>query len=146
MSEIYRRRRAALAAVLGPEAALITRPVNVRYLTGLASSNAAVLVYGDGREAVLCTDARYRGTAARLCTDLEIVVERAVARVLTDRAGREGVRTLGFEGHGLTWEQHQELYGSPGRLQAVPLSREVEDLRMVKDEAEITMLRRACAI
>ena len=37
---------------------LVTSGVNVRYLTGLASSNAAVLVEPDG-EATLFTDFRY---------------------------------------------------------------------------------------
>jgi Xaa-Pro aminopeptidase len=146
MSEIHWRRRAALAAVLEPEAALITRLVNVRYLTGLASSNAAVLVYADGRDAVLCTDGRYSGTAAQVSSDMEIVVERAVAATLTARAVKDGVHTLGFEGHDLTWEQHQELYESQRILKAVPLGRVVEDLRMVKDEEEIALLRRACSI
>src|SRR4051794_33334153 len=146
MSEIYRRRREALAAALGQDAALITRLVNVRYLTGLAASNAAVLVYTDDRDPVLCTDGRYSGTAARICADLEIVVDRDVAAALTERAEKDGVRRLGFEGHDLTWERYQELYGSRRGLEAVPLGRTVEELRMVKDEEEITLLRRACSI
>ena len=56
-------RRQELIAALGADAALITSPPNVRYLTGLASSNAAVLVPAAGA-AVLATDARYAETAA----------------------------------------------------------------------------------
>jgi len=42
----------------GLEAVLVTRLVNVRYLTGFTGSNAALLVPADGID-VLCTDGRY---------------------------------------------------------------------------------------
>ena len=47
-----------LTAARGAAAALITGLVNVRYLTGLASSNAALLIPADG-DPVLATDSRY---------------------------------------------------------------------------------------
>ncbi|GAA3242926.1 aminopeptidase P family protein [Actinocorallia longicatena] len=136
--EVHQRRREALAGRLGTDAALITRPVNVRYLTGLASSNAALLVRADGG-AVLATDGRYAGTAARVCSGIEIVIDRAVAAVLLDRTAGP----VAFEAHEMTVEQHAGLFD--GR-EGVPLGRVVEDLRMVKDESEIALLRRACEI
>lgn len=139
MSEIHARRRAALAERLETEAVLITRLVNVRYLTGLASSNAALLVLKDG-SAVLATDARYSGTAAKVCPELELIVDRAVAGVLVERAGKN---PISFEAHDLTVEAHASLF-SDARGQ--PLGHVVEDLRMVKDEAEIALLRKACEI
>ena len=52
-----RERLLDLVHGVGAEAALVTRLVNIRYLTGFTGSNAALLV-GD-RGAVLCTDGRY---------------------------------------------------------------------------------------
>jgi Xaa-Pro aminopeptidase len=49
-------------AEAGADAALITSGPNVRYLTGLASSNAALLLTADGA-AVLATDWPRSGTA-----------------------------------------------------------------------------------
>ena len=49
-------------AEAGVDAALITCPANVWYLTGLVSSNAAVLLPADGL-GVLGTDSRYAETA-----------------------------------------------------------------------------------
>jgi Xaa-Pro aminopeptidase len=60
MPGIHESRRARLAELVAgqdADAALITRLVNVRYLTGLPSSNAALLVRADG-VAVLATDGR----------------------------------------------------------------------------------------
>ncbi|TYB44648.1 M24 family metallopeptidase [Actinomadura chibensis] len=139
-----RRRLAALAAERGAGALLVTRLVNVRYLTGLASSRAALLVPADG-EAVLATDARYAGTAERVCPDVPLVVDRHVAEVLTARAAERGLGPLGFEAHDLTVERHTALTGHAD-IPLVPLGHLVEELRRVKDEAEIGLLREACAV
>ena len=83
MAEIHAVRRAAVRkqlAELGADAALITSGVNVRYLTGLVSSNAALLLPADG-QAVLATDSRYAGTAASQCADLELLIERLIEPV-----------------------------------------------------------------
>jgi Xaa-Pro aminopeptidase len=147
MPEIHQARRGRLAALIsdrGADAALVTRLVNVRYLTGLASSNAALLVHTDG-SAVLATDARYAGTAARVCPDLELLVERQVAAVLTARAAAVTDR-LAFEEHEVTVEQHADLAGTSGAPGLIPLRRAVEELRKVKDEEELALLARACAI
>jgi Xaa-Pro aminopeptidase len=139
--ETRRQRLAALVGESGADAALITRLVNVRYLTGLVSSNAALLVRADGT-AVLATDGRYAGTAARVCPELECAVERETAGVLAGRAtGR-----LAFETHDVTVEARDVLAGRAEGAELVPLGRAVEDLRRVKDEEEIALLREACAI
>jgi Xaa-Pro aminopeptidase len=144
MPGIHETRRARLAAALagqGVDAALITRLVNVRYLSGLASSNAALLIHANGT-AVLGTDGRYAGTAARVCPELECVIDR-------DTAGALGARVTGrlaFEAHDLTVEGHHALADKLEGVELVPLGRAVEELRIVKDEEEIALLREACAI
>jgi Xaa-Pro aminopeptidase len=144
MPEIHEGRRARLAGLVaarGADAALITRLVNVRYLTGLASSNAALLVRADGT-AVLATDGRYAGTAARVCPELECVIDRATAGVVVARASGR----LAFEAHAVTVEAHDALAAEPDAPELVALGRAVEELRMVKDEEEIALLGEACAI
>ncbi len=144
MPELHHDRRSRLAALVAErdaEAALITRLVNVRYLTGLASSNAALLVRADGT-ATLATDGRYAGTAARLCPDLECVIDRDAAGTLAARAtGR-----LAFEAHEMTVEAHAALATRLDGVDLVSLERAVERLRTVKDETEIALLAEACAI
>jgi Xaa-Pro aminopeptidase len=148
MPEIHAARRRAVCkrlAALGADAALITSGVNVRYLTGLVSSNAALLLPADG-PAVLATDSRYAGTAARDCADVELVIERFIEPVLAALAIDRGHRRIAFEAHEMTVERHQLLASLDDRLALAPLGGVVEKLRMVKDEAEIELLARACAI
>lgn len=148
MSEIHDARRAGAQekiAALGADAALITSLVNVRYLTGLASSNAALLLPADG-PGILATDSRYAPAAARECPDIELMVERFIEPALAAAAVARQLRLLAFEAQEMTVERHTDLAAAYDGLTLIPLGRAVEDLRMVKDEREIEMLARACAI
>jgi Xaa-Pro aminopeptidase len=127
------------------DAFLITSLVNVRYLTGLVSSNAALLLPA-WAPAVLATDSRYEETARRDCPDVELVVERFIEPALASLAVSRGLALLGFEAHVMTVEQHEELASLDGAPTLAPSGRIIEELRMVKDETEIALLARACAI
>ncbi|MFB4274937.1 M24 family metallopeptidase [Nonomuraea sp. MTCD27] len=130
----YPARRARLAGLLpGREvhALLVTSTVNVRYLTGLVSSNAAVLVRADGT-ALLATDNRYIEAARTLdvpCVEAPDVAGRLAAPGVGIEAGSMSVATYHQLGEGL-----------------VPLGPVVELLRAVKDDGELERIRTACAI
>lgn len=151
MPDTHARRRTALRASLAARdlpAALLTRGVNVRYLTGFTGSHGALLVTLDGAEdpagrAVLATDGRYVEQAGRQAPDVALVVDRQVAAALVARAHREGLRRVGFEAHQVSVELHAQL--AREGVELVPLGPVVEDLRVVKDDEELDLLRRACA-
>src|ERR1039457_5147276 len=99
MPEIHAARRGRArgqVAARGADAALITSLGNVRYLTGLASSNAALLLPAAG-PVVLATDSRYAEAAARDCPDVELVVERFMEPALARLAVTRGLGTVAFE-------------------------------------------------
>ncbi|HEX6130310.1 MAG TPA: M24 family metallopeptidase, partial [Actinomycetota bacterium] len=117
---------------------LVTTPVNVRYLTGFESSNAALLV--DGDRATLFSDFRY-AEAGRAVEGVEFVeVERALIRGVAARV--EG--TLAFEKAHLTYAGF-ELLRDAG-LELVPTAGVVEQLRAVKTDDELDVIRRAAEI
>jgi len=128
----------------GLDAALVTRLVNVRYLTGFTGSNGALLV-GAGGADVLCTDGRYRTQAGQQAPDLPVVVERASAAALAARAGMDGVRRLGYESHAVTVDLYATLADRAEGAELVSLGQRIEGMRAVKDADEIELLRRACA-
>ncbi|HET7567981.1 MAG TPA: aminopeptidase P family protein [Gaiellaceae bacterium] len=130
-------RLARLAASL-EEPLLVTNPVNVRYLCGLESSNAA-LVVEPGRTR-LCTDFRYIA-AARQAEGVELVeTPRDTIGWLTENlSGR-----VGFESAVLPYALWERLRG--GGVELVPRPGLVEALRAVKDEGELRTIREACAI
>ena len=129
----------------GADAALITSPPNVRYLSGLVSSNMALLLPAEG-PAVLGTDSRYAEAAERDCPDIELLVERSLERAMAALADERGYRTLAFEAQEMTVERHTALADLRDGPRLVPLGHLVEGLRMIKDDTEIELLARACAI
>jgi Xaa-Pro aminopeptidase len=149
MSDIHETRRGRARQVLaaaGTDAALITNRINVRYLTGLVSSNAALLLTADG-QAVLSTDSRYAGTAERECADVELLIERAVEVGLVMRALADGRSVIGFEDQQMTVSRHSALaLLADGSGELVPLGGALDELRIVKDSVELELLATACAI
>jgi Xaa-Pro aminopeptidase len=148
MAEIHAARRERAQekiADLGADGALITAGPNVRYLTGLASSNAALLLPVSGT-GVLATDSRYTLAARRDCPDLELITERFIEPRLAAELTSRGMRTVAFEAHEMTVERHAELEATSGGVKVIPFGRKIEDLRTVKDPAELELLGTACRI
>jgi Xaa-Pro aminopeptidase len=148
MPEIHaaRRERAQQQiAMAGADAALITSGPNVRYLTGLASSNAALLLAADGT-AVLATDSRYALAAERDCPDVELITERFIERRLAAEMPPRGLRAVAFEAHEMSVERHAELAAKAEGVNLVPFGRKIEELRTVKDPSELELIATACRI
>jgi Xaa-Pro aminopeptidase len=120
------------------EPLLVSDPVNVRYLSGLDSSNAALLV--EPERVRLFTDFRY-AESARAVEGVEFVeTKRDLFQSLADElTGR-----IGFEATSVTYERHARLHA--GGLDLVPSYGAVEELRALKDDGELETLRRASEI
>ncbi|SHJ93248.1 Xaa-Pro aminopeptidase [Pseudonocardia thermophila] len=141
-------RIAALQRLLPPldvDALLVTDLVNIAYLCGFTGSNAALVVPVEG-EAVLVTDARYTERAKAEAPDLEIVLERAAGAAAARTAAERGARRLGFEAEHVTVAAHGALIAAAGAAGLCRTTGLVEQLRAVKDDAEIAALRTACEI
>ena len=133
MSERIERLRGLLEEPL-----LITNPVNVLYLTGLDSSNVALLV--EPERTRLFTDFRYI-EAAKAVEGVEAVLTK---RTLIGWLAEELDGRIGFESNVLPWSFAEQL--REGGIELVPRKGLVEQLRAVKDEAELEAFRLACAI
>jgi Xaa-Pro aminopeptidase len=120
------------------EPLLVTNLVNVLYLTGLDSSNAALFVEPD--RVRLFTDFRYIETAQGIEGVETVLTKRSlIAWVAEELDGRAG-----FEANALPWSFAEQL--REGGAELVPRKGLVEQLRAVKDEGELEAFRRACAI
>jgi Xaa-Pro aminopeptidase len=128
-----------LAALLD-EPLLVTSGVNVRYLTGLSSSNAALLV-DSGGEATLFTDFRYAQKAKALDG---IRFEQTARAVIADLATRLTGRTDGIEADVHTEASHETQNDVGG--ETVLRRGLVERLRAVKEPAAFETMRKAAAI
>jgi Xaa-Pro aminopeptidase len=113
---------------------------NVRYLTGLRSSNAALLVEPDAR-ATIFTDFRYAARAR----EVESVTFVETARNLLTAIGEHlSGRRIAFEEAHLPYAGYRAL--ADAGVDVVPSLGLVESLRAVKDASEIAVMRRASAL
>jgi Xaa-Pro aminopeptidase len=139
------RRRERLAERLGRaelDALLVTHAVNVRWLTGFTGSAGSCLMRADGA-CVLVTDGRYATQAAAQAPEVELVIDRTRAWPPAWLGAQE---RLGVESHRLPWDEARALADELGSARVVPAPGHVEALRQVKDEPELALIRRACAV
>ena len=122
------------------EPLLVTNLVNIRYLTGFDSSNAALFV--EPERARLFTDFRYVEEAKGTVFDGVEVVE--TKRALIDWLGENLSGRMGFEASHLPVTYVHRL--RDGGLDLQITTGLVEQLRAVKDDGELELFRKACAI
>ena len=133
----------------GIDALLVTRLVNVRYLTGFTGSAAMLLVRADG--ATFVTDGRYRDqsadqlAAAGVAADIVVGLTQAEQRDALASAAA-GVGRLGLEADGVTWTQQRTFSTWFPEAELVATEGVVDGLRMVKEPGEVDRIRAACAI
>lgn len=152
-------RRAALRELLRAadlDALFVVDLRNIRYLTGFTGSNAVLVVAavdepGNEGRTLLCTDGRYLTQSAEQVPELERVIDRGsdlalMARLADDTGkGVAAYRRTGFESHHVTVDQLTALTETGAGVDLCRAPGHVEELRLVKDDAEIEALRMACA-
>ncbi|AOD22966.1 X-Pro dipeptidase [Rhodococcus sp. p52] len=150
MSADHASRRRALRALLAErelDALLVTDLTGIRYLTGFTGSNAALIVSTEDDEdetrTVICTDGRYVTQVGEQVPDLRAVIARSSAAHLVTEFGT-GSAHWGFESHVVTVDERSRWDELGVSVRFVPAPGLVEQLRAVKDEHEIGLLREAC--
>ena len=119
---------------------LVTGLVNVRYLTGFVSSNAALLVDPAG-DATLYTDFRYAEAARQV---EGVTLEETPRSIVAALADRLSGRRIAVEAAHLTLAGADTL--REGGVELVGTAGVVEALRAVKEPGELELMRRAAAI
>ncbi len=133
------------------DALLVTRLVNIRYLTGFTGSAARLLVGAD--QSLFVTDGRYRDQATDQLraagVDAEIIIGATAAdqrAALVRATASAGAHRIGLEADGVTWAEQRTLADAFAGLELVPTDGIVDALRMVKEPGEVARIRAACAI
>ncbi|MFV9510807.1 M24 family metallopeptidase [Tepidibacillus sp. LV47] len=124
---------------------LITSLSNRRYISGFTGSAGTVLITQN--EAFLVTDFRYIEQATDQARNFTIInQESSLINKLKELVTKTGIHTLGFEQDYVTYSQYKQFEESFSPMKLVPLSQVIEQLRMIKDETEIQLIRKAAQI
>ncbi|WP_219838475.1 Xaa-Pro peptidase family protein [Paenibacillus sp. R14(2021)] len=127
------------------DALLIASPYNRRYLTGFTGSSGYVLITKE--HALLLTDFRYMSQATEQAPIYE-VIQHATKPLSTvsEKLQMFQVKRLGFEKNQVSFAVYQAYLEQFEGVTLVPTENIVERLRGIKDEVEISLIKRAIDI
>ncbi len=141
----FGKRVARLRRVISREKAdalLVTNLTNIAYLSGFKGSFGLLLA--TLKETLFLTDFRYIETAQdEVFADEVIRTSSSHFEDVKRETKKRKVRRLGFEARALSHADYLELAEKVGEKRLAPLKDAVEKLRMIKDDEEIALLRRA---
>jgi len=141
----FGKRVARLRRVISGEKAdalLVTNLTNIAYLTAFKGSFGLLLV--TLKETVLLTDFRYIETAQdEVFADAVVRTSFSHFEDVKRETKKRNIRRLGFEARAMPHADYLELAEKVGENSLVPLKDSVENLRMIKDDEEVSLLRRA---
>jgi Xaa-Pro aminopeptidase len=125
----------------GIDGLLVTDLRNVRYLSGFSGSSACLLI--TKRDQLFFTDFRYEEQSKKETRGFEILIEQEERpKLALAKAKSLHIGVLGFETT-VTYAFYKSLLRKGIRVKAV--ANLVEDLRTVKDQAELRLISQAAA-
>lgn len=128
----------------GIDALLVTSPYNLRYISNFTGTTGLSVITLD--KAYFVTDFRYTEQVATQAVGFEIVTNAGpifdeVAKIVDGN----NIEALGFEQDFVTFSTY-ELLEQIISSELIPIRGLMEELREVKTEAEIKIIKKACSI
>lgn len=123
--------------------AIVFKPENRRYLSGFTGSSGYVVITQD--KELFVTDFRYVQQATNQCKDFDII-EHNNDRTIYDILKELGLNKLGFEDQFVTVSQYNDFKENLNGIELIPLKDTLNKIRIIKDEDEITQIRKAAEI
>ena len=125
------------------DALLITKVPNVTYFSGFRGDSSALLIGKNIRK--LITDVRYIEQAQHETKNFQIVKqEEGIHKKIAEELKASGCKKVGFEGLVMTVAQHDYLVKNAEGVELKSVA--LDNLRQVKDAAEISCIKKACDI
>jgi len=114
-------------------------------MSGFTGTSAILLISCD--RAILITDFRYVEQASAQAPDYEIIqYSSSQTEELNKLLEEEKIRRLWFEDNYLSYSQYVEYSGKLRAEEFIPLGKKIEEIRRVKDETEIRLIKKAAEI
>ena len=123
---------------------LITSRSNTFYFSGFDGSASLMLITPD--KAYLTTDFRYIEYAKELCGDYYEVsmYDGDPYKALAEKA--MSLNNMAFEDQDVSFSRYQAIKGAFTNIEFIQLQKEIDELRVIKDEHEINIIKKAVEI
>ncbi|WP_088548319.1 M24 family metallopeptidase [Paenibacillus aquistagni] len=128
----------------GLEAIWIASEINRRYMTGFTGSSGYVLITKD--RAILLTDFRYMTQAPEQAAGFEVIQHGKVTDTLKELLHDNGIKTLAMEQDHVSYASFVQYQEELAPVELVPTSGIIENLRRIKDQSEIQILKEAAEL
>jgi len=123
---------------------IITSPINRRYLTDFTGSAGIVLM--TQTDQLLITDFRYTEQAMEQAKHFTVVEhEASILQEVAQQLKRLNINTVAFEATHVSFEQYEQ-FTSLFKAQLIPVKNVIENIRLIKTEAELSIMKRAAEI
>ncbi|MGY0692197.1 M24 family metallopeptidase [Virgibacillus sp. FSP13] len=122
---------------------LVTDSYNRRYITEFTGTTGIAII--SSKDAKFITDFRYMEQASDQVKGYEIIENRAMFQEAAKQAADMGITSLGIEQENLNLKQYNELIGLL-KVECVPVSGVIENLREIKSKDEIKKIKTAASI
>lgn len=124
------------------DALLIMSADNRRYLSRFTGSSGALIITKEGR--YLLSDFRYKTQGAEEAVDFEFILqEKSLLESIISFLDEKNIKRVGFEGAHVNFNTYDKL---TKHFEVVPLTGEVEKIRMIKTNEELELITKACNI
>ena len=136
----------AFRGALKTDAALVHRPENLHWIAGYTGEG---MLFVSADRQVIVTDFRYTEQAGRQAPDWEVIMVdagRKYTAVAARLAEETGAKTISVETDYLTYDDYRRFAEALQGRALTPMAGIPEDLREIKDEAEVDCIRRAAKI
>ncbi|WP_020473521.1 M24 family metallopeptidase [Zavarzinella formosa] len=149
MDQFQRRRKELMQAVKAAkvDALLVSKAVNVSYLTGFTGDASFLLV--TPKRCIILSDERFRIQLKDECPTVEAEIrgaDRNTFQLTGAIVGKLGLRDMFVEATGLTLNEFETLKDLCKSANLAPKNGMVEELRAIKDTDEVDRIRHAIRI
>lgn len=126
------------------DAILITSPINRRYISGFTGTAGAILISKDAAQFI--TDFRYTEQAKEQAKGFTVIEHQgSLVQEIKDQLNDLNIKHLAFEKEHVTYATY-ELYKDALDVELVPTQGVVEELRLIKTEHELNIMKKAAQI
>lgn len=126
------------------DAVLITSPYNLRYASNFTGSTGLAVITKE--QAFFVTDFRYTEQASEQAKGFEVIQNTGpIFDVVSELISEHKIEKIGFEENHVTFATYQTINAS-FNCALVPVGSLIEDIREIKDDAEIELIQEAISI
>lgn len=122
---------------------LITDLANLRYLIGYTGDNGMLILTKD--QTLFFTDFRYEEQSKREIKNAKIIIRPQDLFTVFPVEEIKGIKKLGFEENNLTYRRYFLIKAQVPKLKLFPVADWVSEMRAVKAETELKLIRKAIA-